>query len=298
MSLSFFNPGSQPQPITRCAVAPSPGQVIASPALDTYYVFGEKIGEGSFSVVYSCRDKWGNELAAKVLKPTNTYESVRAAATSEFHKLAFLRHPRLITVFDSFEFRDTFFIITERCYCSLQELLPRIRRNGLAWVMPVAQCLLEGLDFLHSKQYSHQDIHLGNVHASNPDFDAQPAAHNTVQFKIGDLGVAKLFSELGQNNTRAPWMKPPEVCDPSEYGPIDHRTDIYHAALLFLQVAHSRELRFSTNDILVGRPRAMALRLPHPYDWSLERALRRHANQRTPTAGDLWNDLLWNSTAT
>jgi serine/threonine protein kinase len=294
MSLSFFNSGNQFQSMPRSAVAPSPGEVIASATLDTYYVFGERIGEGSFSVVHSCTDKWGNELAAKVLKPTNSYESVRAAAISEFQKMSFLRHPRLITVFDSFEFRDTFFIITERCYCSLLDLLPRIGGNGLAWLLPVAQCLLEGLDFLHSKRYSHQDIHLGNIHASIPHFDPQHAAPNTVEFKIGDLGVAKVFSELGQNNTRAPWMTPPEVWDPSQYGPIDQRTDIYHAALLLLQVAHSYELRFSTKDILVGRPRAMALTLPHPYDWGLERALRRHVEQRTPTARDLWNDLLCN----
>jgi serine/threonine protein kinase len=195
-------------------------------------------------------------------------------------------------VVDELEYRDTFFIIAEYCPSSLAELLPSFRPNGLAWVLSVGECVLEGLDYLHSKQYSHQDLHLGNIFGSIPKHLASRVDPRTVQFKIGDLGVAKLFHEIGGANTRAPWMLPPEVRDETGFGPIGHRVDIYQVGLLLLQVAYGRELRFSTEDIVVGRPRHMALRLPEPYGCALERALRRHVSDRTPAARDFLGDLM------
>ncbi len=45
-------------------------------------------------------------------------------------------------------------------------------------------------------------------------------------------------------------MLPPEVLNSSEHGPIDARIDIYHVGLLFLQLAYSKELRFTEEEIL------------------------------------------------
>jgi hypothetical protein len=59
-------------------------------------------------------------------------------------------------------------------------------------------------------------------------------------------------------------MLAPEVMAPEEFGPIDHRIDVYHAAILLLQLAYSRKLRFSPDEIASGRPGEMALGVqPH-----------------------------------
>ena len=47
-------------------------------------------------------------------------------------------------------------------------------------------------------------------------------ASGAINFKLGDLGVAKLFSEIDATNTRTQWMHPPEAIDPSEFGQLDH----------------------------------------------------------------------------
>ncbi|PIX84778.1 MAG: protein kinase family protein, partial [Nitrospirae bacterium CG_4_10_14_3_um_filter_53_41] len=104
-------------------------------------------------------------------------------------------------------------------------------------------------------------------------------------------GVAKLFGELDATNTRAEWMLPPEAIDPAEFGAIDYRIDLYHIGQLLLQFAFSRELRFSREEILSGRPREMALSLQAPYSFALEKALRRHVTFRTAGAMELWRDL-------
>jgi serine/threonine-protein kinase len=291
MSFSFsFFPPSPPAPPLRRAVVPASGEIVPSPRFPNAYRFGPKIGEGTFSVVLGCRDRWHRDLAAKVLKPMGTYEAVKAAAECEFEKLEALRHPRVICLLDAFEYRDTFFLIIERCASSLAEILPRLGRCALAWVTPVGQGVLEALDYLHSQNYSHQDLHLANVFASVPSRWIGRVDPRTVEFKIGDFGVAKMFHELGPANTRAQWMLPPEVSDP-EFGPVDCRIDMYHAGLLLLQVAYGRELRFSTAEILEGKPRSLALRLPPPFALAIEGSLRRHVSQRTASAMEFLDQL-------
>lgn len=278
-------------PPSKMVVPPVPGELITSLATNNTYTMGEKIGEGFFGVVYGCKDIWGNDLAAKVLKPISTYEKVRTSAQGELYRLTLLRHPNITYVYDAFEFRDTFYIVTERCYCPLTQLFSLAPFNGFVWLLPVARCLLQAVHYLHLNQYAHQDIHLANVFAAFAKDEMCPTEPGAIQFKLGDLGVARLFSELDATNTRARWMLPPEAIDPSEFGPIDYRIDLYHIGLLLLQFAYSQQLQFSEDDILKGIPRKMALSLQAPFSFALEKALRRHVPFRTASAMELWRDL-------
>jgi eukaryotic-like serine/threonine-protein kinase len=274
----------------RMAIAPRPGEVIANSTNGNTYRIGEKIGGGYFSVVYGCVDAASNQLAAKVFKPIGTYESVRASAMEEFNKLVLLRHPHITQVFDIFECRGTFYVITERCTCSLEELFFRRPALGPRLFMPVASCLLQAINSVHASGYVHQDIHMGNVLASFSGrllFDGP----NQVQFKLSDLGVAKFFTQLSPSNTRADWLLAPELIEPQEFGRIDHRIDIYHVALLLLQLSYSRKLFFSAQEVLSGMPRQMAGRLQPPYCFVLEKALSRHVASRPASAKELLDDL-------
>jgi len=277
--------------ITKTMVPPAPGEVITSLATGNTYTMGQKIGEGFFGLVFECSDGWSNDLAAKIFKPTRPYEELQAAALGELQRLLYLRHPHITYVYDAFEYRDTFYIITERCYCPLTELFNIDPFDGPTWIMPVARCLLQAVQYLHINQYAHQDIHLGNVFAAFARNEVNPTQPGGIHFKLGDLGVSKLFGELDGTNTLAEWIKPPEVLDAAEYGPLDHRIDIYHLGLLFLQLAHSKELRFTRDEILAGHPREMALGLPPPLSFALEKALRRHVAVRTDSTMELWRDL-------
>ena len=278
-------------PPAKMAIPPSIGEVITSMATGNSYTMGEKIGEGNFGVVYSCKDIWENDLAAKVLKPIGTYENVKASATEELTKLVHLRNPHITFVYDAFEFRDTFYIITERCYCSVKQLFSIQNFNGLTWLMPIARSLLQAVHYLHINNYVHQDIHSANVFTALVKDEMMPQDNKIVQFKLGDLGVAKLFNELDAKNTRAQWMLPPEVLNPNEFGAIDRRIDIYHVGLLLLELAYSKELRFTPEEIISGKPREMAVQLQPPYHFALEKALRRHVSYRTADAMELWRDL-------
>lgn len=278
-------------PPSKEVIAPQLGEAITNTTTGNTYTMGEKIGEGNFGIVFSCVDGWNNNLAAKILKPKGTYERVKASAEAELQRLLELRHPNITYIFDAFEYRDTFYLITERCFCPLTELFALEKFQGLAWLVPIARCLLQAVHYIHLNKYVHQDIHVGNVFAAFAKDEMQPEEPGVIQFKLGDLGVTKLLGDLSVQNTRAEWMLPPEVLDPAEFGPLDHRIDLYHVGLLLLQLAGSKEQQFSRYEILAGRPRNMALALSPPYNFALEKALRRHVAFRTASAMELWRDL-------
>lgn len=284
-----INPSSEQS--KKLAIQPSPGEVITSLLTGNTYTIGGQIGEGNFGIVYSCKDVWQNDLAAKVLKPIGTYEKVKAAAEAEFVKLIQLRNPYITFVYDAFEYRDTFYIITEYCFKPLTWLFSIEKFNGLVWIIPIARCLLQAIHYLHINNYVHQDIHLGNVFAAFVKDEMVPDSKSIIQFKLGDLGVAKLLHEVDASNTRAQWMVPPEILNAAEFGPIDNRIDIYHVGLLFLELACGKALRFTKEEILNGKPREMALNLPVPYNFAIEKTLRRHVEYRTATAMEIWRDL-------
>jgi len=276
-------------------VPPQPGEVITSLLTRNTYTIGTKIGEGNFGVVHSCTDVWENNLAVKILKPRGLpYEKVKAAAEAEFLKLVVLRHPNITYIYDAFEYRDTFYIITELCHCTVSDLFTRIPDfKGEVWVMPIARSLLQAIEFVHLQKLVHQDIHAKNVFTTfAKDEMAKPAGHlQAIQFRLADLGIAKLHHEIRANNTRNIGLLPPELLRPEEFGPVDHRIDIYHAGLLLLQAALSKELEFTQEQALSGEPRKLAEKLPPPLNFALGKALRRHAPYRTSSAMELWRDL-------
>jgi serine/threonine protein kinase len=290
--------GPPPGPPAKWVIPPTPGEVITSEMTGNTYTMGARIGEGHFGLVFSAVDVWGNSLAVKVMKPLGSYEKVKESTEAEFRKLLLLRHPNITYLFDAFEYRDTFYLITERCNWSLAELISQEWFDGRIWVKGIARCLLQAVHYIHLNGYCHQDIHPGNMFAaiardelgSQEPQQAQqePAA---IQFKLGDLGVAKLFEEIDGTNTRNLAMLPPEVLDSSEFGPMDPRIDIYHCGLLLLQVALSKELQFTPDEIKGGKPKELASQLQPPLNFALEKALRRHVAFRTANAMELWRDL-------
>ncbi len=271
-------------------IQPFPGETITSVSTGNTYTIGARIGEGNFGIVYNCSDDWDNELAVKVLKPVSPYDILRKNAEGEFHRLKELRHPNITFVYDAFEYQNTFYIVTEKCHGPLTEILDLPNLDGMLWFMPIARHLLQAVQYLHLNNYVHQDIHEGNVYSTFIKDEMIPQKAHVIQFKLGDLGVSKLLPDVDAMNTRPQWLLPPEVLDPNEFGPIDHRSDIYHLGLLFLQLAYSQRLKFTQEEILGGKPREMALNLSDPYKTALEKSLRRHVLCRTASAKELWRD--------
>jgi serine/threonine protein kinase len=258
------------------------------------YIMGKIIGQGFFGCVYECEDEWGNELVAKVISPHNrTYEEVRQNWIEELNKLLTFRHPKITYVYEAFECRDTFYLIIERCYCTLNDLLQMPDLRGELWLPHIARDILQGIHFIHNAGYVHKDIHPGNVFVSLLQDKMIPNQAPVWNFKIGDLGISRLESDINFFNTiLADWMLPPEFLIPKEFGLIGRHVDIYHTGLLLLSLLLGNVPVFTHQEICAGKPREMAENLASPYAFAIAKALCRHVVSRTQTALDFWRDIL------
>ena len=270
---------------------PKVGEVIKVHNEGVQYEVVDCIGEGQFGIVYGCKDIWGNDLALKVLKPRDTYERVKEKCAAEMKKLMELRHPYITYVHDTFEHQHAFCLVTERCSSTLAEMLKVRNFDWHVWLRPIAHCILQAVSFIHSRGYLHQDIHAGNVFSTYARNELLPDDKSVIQFKVGDLGISRLVQEVTSESTMAEWMRPPEILDPRKFGPLDHRIDIYHIGLLFLQIMLGGDIRFTPEEILKGKPGQIALSLNIQPGVVVSRALSCNVNERIGSALVLWKEL-------
>ncbi|TBR07863.1 MAG: serine/threonine-protein kinase [Rugosibacter sp.] len=258
-----------------------------------YYFIGEKLGNGSFGEVFECQDEWSNQLVAKVLVPRNqTYDEVRENWLQELRKLLDLRHPNITHVYAAFECDDTFYLVIERCSMTLDSIINLPGGNGDVWLPYVARDILQGLEYMHVNGYVHKDIHAGNVFVSQTIDRMVPSKDAVWSFKVGDLGISRLESDIEIFNTLlAQWMLPPEAIDPAEFGPVDRTLDVYHVGLLLLALLLGYSPSFTRDEIAAGVPRQTAEKLPSKYASVVAKALRRHAVARIPTAVQFWREI-------
>lgn len=270
---------------------PEKGEVISHG--DRKYTIGEKLGRGGFGIVYECSDEWGNALVAKIILPHDRpYTEVRESWLEEAGKLIDLRHPNITFVRDAVEHQDTFYLIIERCNFPLLQVITGIGMDSERWLPNVARDVLQALDYIHAHGYIHKDLHPGNVFVME---SRQQAAfiHRIVRsFKIGDLGLTRLETDVRAFQTRlAEWMRPPEIIDPEKFGVIGRQVDIYQAGLLMLSLLLNEIPYFTAEEIVGGIPQALAQDHPSPYAPVIAKALRRHVEWRTQTALEFWREL-------
>lgn len=274
----------------RTFTPPQPGEHVTFEGRN--YWLGRLVGQGYFGAVYECTDDWSNPLVAKVLLPQDrSYDTVRDEWLRELNNLVLLRHPNVTFIHDAFEYRDTFYLVVERCDNTLTELIEWSDLDPNVWVYPIAQSILQAIHFIHRSGFVHKDIHPGNVHVSfTRGFMATPSP--VTVFKLGDFGITRLESEINVFNTMlAKWMLPPEALRPAEFGVIDKRVDIYHVGLCLLSLLLKDVPSFTEEEIVGGKPRQLAERLVHPIAAPLAAALRRHVADRTVTALEMWRQI-------
>jgi len=281
---------AQVQP-PRQFVPPMVGETITCNYVN--YHIGQQIGQGAFGAVYECTDDWSNRLVAKVLLPHNRpYEQVKEEWWHEINNLKQLRHPNITFLHQAFEYRDTFYIVVERCDFNLSELIGTPNFLPNLWLPYIARDILHALNYIHSYNYVHKDLHPGNILISK-QFDLMiPNKEPVWSFKVADLGISRLEGDIRLFNTLlAPWMLPPEYLKPS-FGILGKHVDFYHTGLLLLSLLLNRVPTFTHQEIIDGVPRRTAESFPSPYAPAIAKALRRHVWARPQSAIEMWKDIL------
>ncbi|MBI4585553.1 MAG: serine/threonine protein kinase [Planctomycetes bacterium] len=143
-------------------------------AISSRYLMLRKLGSGGTGSVYLVRDQLANRLAAlKVLRLERLDPGSQARLQQEFSALANLNHPRLAAAYDFGYTESNHLPFFTREYIEGTPLAPgppdaRAQARPLEFLQPGLD-LLEALQYLHTHEILHLDIHAGNlIAASDP----------------------------------------------------------------------------------------------------------------------------------
>ena len=177
-----------------------------------------EVGLGGMSRVFGARDaSLGRDLALKILNPGLSQDDKRLRQFErEAQITASISHPNVVKVYTAGRDQGCFYIAMELVEGgSLDEKIQKQGRLPEAWVLEIAEQVVQGLKAANEAGLIHRDIKPGNILLS---------AEGTP--KIVDFGLA-VFIRDGVEDTEiwaTPYYVPPETLHGE---PEDFRSDIY-----------------------------------------------------------------------
>jgi len=216
------------------------------------------IGEGSFGVVYSCQDLFGQEYILKCLK---NFSAVEADWNKEQNILFSLFHPNIIRIFDAFQFEDYYYLVMEKADGDLRSYLAKNGKLSSAEVIHIGAQIFSALAHIHSQNVIHRDLHIDNI------LYLQNGPHLSI--KIADFGISKkLFSEdeFATSIVGRDWDYCPELVTE---GHATKKSDLYQTGIV-LYYCLTGEMAIGASDGIcedvtvsgLARERALALGTP------------------------------------
>jgi len=179
------------------------------------YKLLDKIGEGSFAVVFRAQDlELGREVAIKQIQPQFLADSIQTERYwREANLLASFQHPRIVTIYDVA--RERGWLILELMQANLRDRLQG-RPMDLKAVQTTLTQALRALSALHARGIVH-----GDVKPSNLMIDHRK------RIKVGDFGLARRVSHDEGSVIRgtAKYMAP-ETLSP-DFGDVGPHSDLY-----------------------------------------------------------------------
>ena len=182
-----------------------------------------RIGRGGMGSVFLARDPDMDRLVAiKLLNDGFDEADLRGRFVTEARSVSALRHPNIVTIFQTGTFLDRPFLVMEYVEGeTFADIIASGRPVALAEKLQLLDQLLAGLQYAHSKGIVHRDIKPSNVM-----LDAEGVVR-ILDFgiaRLGDGGRTRSGVVLGTLN----YMSPEQLAG----GAIDARADIFSAGLV------------------------------------------------------------------
>ncbi|XP_041968470.1 cyclin-dependent kinase 2-like [Aricia agestis] len=195
----------------------------------------EKIGEGTYGVVYKARDRiTGKEIALKKIKLENEPEGVPSTALREISVLRELNHPAVVRLLDVLLADETkLFLVFEFLQMDLKKLM-EISKGPLRLdlVKSYLRQLLEGVAYCHSRRVLHRDLKPQNL-----------LIDTVGHIKLADFGLARAFGIPVRAYTHEVvtlWYRAPEILLGAKF--YSTAVDVWSLACIYAEMASGRTL--------------------------------------------------------
>jgi len=199
----------------------------------------EKVGEGTYSIVYKAQDSAGNLYALKTIRLEAEDEGIPSTAIREIALLKELQHPNIVKLCDVIHNEKKLTLVFEFLEQDLKKLIDSRGEGGLDGAMTKSflHQLLRGVDFCHQRRVLHRDLKPQNL------------LINGASLKLADFGLARAFGipvKSYSHEVVTLWYRAPDVL----LGSRKYSTpvDIWSVGCIFAEMANGRPLFPGSTD--------------------------------------------------
>ncbi|CAB9518958.1 MAP kinase-activated protein kinase 2 (Fragment) [Seminavis robusta] len=210
------------------AVATDPAQVEDSKSgkrFNELYKIGKELGSGAFSVVKEGSHKQsGESFAIKIVTKAKLTQEDEQALKDEIDVLSELKHSNIIRLYDVFEEKEFYYLITEKMLGG--ELFDRIVQKSYyneKEARDTCKILFQAMAYCHKHQVAHRDLKPENLLLTSQDNDSD--------IKIADFGFAKKCTTPNSLKTQCgtPGYVAPEILEGQQY---DTQADMWSLGVI------------------------------------------------------------------
>lgn len=200
----------------------------------------EKIGEGTYGVVYKAKDRvTGEIIALKKIRLEAEDEGIPSTAIREISLLKELQHPNIVRLYDVVHTEHKLTLVFEFLDQDLKKYLD-ICDSGLE--IPILKSflyqLITGVAFCHHHRVLHRDLKPPNL-----------LINREGQLKLADFGLARAFGIPVRSYTHEVvtlWYRAPDVLMGSRR--YSTPVDIWSVGCIFAEMAQGRPLVAGTSE--------------------------------------------------
>jgi len=201
----------------------------------------EKLGEGTYGIVYKAHNRDTNEVVAlKRIRLDNEEEGVPCTAIREISLLKELKHPNIVRLYDVLHTEKKLTLVFEYLDSDLKKFLDS---NGgdidASTIKQLMYQLLKGIAFCHEHRVLHRDLKPQNL-----------LINKRGDLKLADFGLARAFGipvRSYSHEVVTLWYRAPDVLMGSRQ--YSTSIDIWSCGCIFAEMTSGRPL-FPGNSIV------------------------------------------------
>ncbi|XP_053208727.1 cyclin-dependent kinase-like 1 isoform X2 [Panonychus citri] len=172
-----------------------------------------KIGEGSYGLVFKCRNRENGQLVAvKKYVETEDDPLIKKIALREIKMLKQLKHPNLINLIEVFRRKRKLHLVFEYCELTVLDILEKYSKGVPEYLTKrIIWQTINAVNFCHQHNCIHRDVKPENILLTR-DFIV----------KLCDFGFARTLSPNGNytDYVATRWYRAPELLvGDTQYGP-------------------------------------------------------------------------------